>query len=132
MSKQTKKIPKANGRPKIPIDFPMVEKLCAIQCTGDEIASVLGINYDTLFNRIKQEYGITFSEYFKKHSGAGKASLRRTQFELAKKSAAMCIWLGKQYLGQREPDFTYKEVEEPLEFSSMTNQELDEFISRHK
>jgi hypothetical protein len=29
-------------------------------------------------------------------------SLRRYQFDLAKKSAVMAIWLGKQYLGQTE------------------------------
>ena len=26
------------------------------------------------------------------------------QWELAKKNVAMAIWLGKQYLGQREPE----------------------------
>jgi hypothetical protein len=29
-------------------------------------------------------------------------SLRRTQFKLAEKNATLCIWLGKQYLGQRD------------------------------
>lgn len=28
--------------------------------------------------------------------------MRRYQFELAKKNANMAIWLGKQYLGQRD------------------------------
>ena len=28
-------------------------------------------------------------------------SLRRSQFKLAEKNATMAIWLGKQYLGQR-------------------------------
>ena len=34
----------------------------------------------------------------------GKVSLRRMQFLQARKSAAMAIWLGKQYLGQRDHD----------------------------
>ena len=32
----------------------------------------------------------------------GKISLRRAQFRLAEKSAAMAIFLGKNYLGQRD------------------------------
>lgn len=32
----------------------------------------------------------------------GKISLRRAQFKLAKKSANMAIWLGKQWLGQQD------------------------------
>ena len=124
---------KKMGRPKIVIDFNMVDKLCAIQCTGEEIASVLGVNYDTLNLRIKETYSQSFSDYFKSKSGAGKASLRRTQFELAKKNAAMCIWLGKQYLGQREPEQYLPETEqEAPEFSSMTNEQLDEYILKHK
>lgn len=39
---------------------------------------------------------------FKKKSAGGKMSLRRYQFELAKKNASMAIWLGKQYLGQSD------------------------------
>lgn len=93
---------KANGRPKAVIDYKLVEKLCGIQCTGEEIASVLSVDYDTLNARIKEDYNMSFSEYFKKHSGNGKASLRRNQFNLSKTNAAMCIWLGKQYLGQRD------------------------------
>jgi hypothetical protein len=33
---------------------------------------------------------------------AMKIRLRRNQFELSKKSAAMAIWLGKQYLDQKD------------------------------
>lgn len=91
------------GRPKIEIDFDMVEKLCQIQCTGEEIASVLKINYDTLERRVKSVYGISFAEYIKNHSEGGKCSLRREQWKAAMKgNATMLVWLGKQYLGQRD------------------------------
>ncbi len=33
-----------------------------------------------------------------------RAALRRRQFEEAKTSPAMAIWLGKQYLGQKDPN----------------------------
>lgn len=91
------------GRPKITIDFEMVEKLCAMQCTGEEIAGVLKVNYDTLNARINEEYGIGFSDYYKKHSQSGRASLRRLQWKSAQGgNTPMLIWLGKQYLGQRD------------------------------
>lgn len=123
------KAKKKNGRPKIEIDFTMVKNLCSIQCTGEEIASVLNINYDTLTARIKENFNESFSDYYKKASGSGKASLRRVQFELAKKSPAMCIWLGKQYLQQREPDnFVLTERETIPEFEKMTDEQLNKFI----
>ena len=45
---------------------------------------------------------MNFSEVFKEKRGLGKISLRRNQFRLAEKSATMAIWLGKQYLGQKD------------------------------
>lgn len=91
------------ARPKIEIDYSLVENLCAIQCTGEEVASVLGIDYDTLNARIKEEYDVSFSEYYKKHAETGKMSLRRLQWRAAERgNVSMLIWLGKQYLGQTD------------------------------
>lgn len=91
------------GRPQKPIDWDQVDKLCRMFCTGDEIAGFLGISYDTLYHRVKAEKGMTFSEYFKRHSGVGKIALRRKQFEIATSgNVSMLIWLGKQYLNQAE------------------------------
>ena len=57
---------------------------------------------DTIENWCKRTYNETFSETFKKKCVAGKISLRRAQFRLAEKSAAMAIFLGKNYLGQTD------------------------------
>ena len=38
----------------------------------------------------------------KKYSAKGRTSLRRYQFKLAEKNAAMAIFLGKNYLGQKD------------------------------
>lgn len=75
----------------------IVRKLAAVMCTEEEIASVLEVSVEVLHNKLNDR---TFSEYYKSGKEEGKASLRRTQFELAKKNASMAIWLGKQYLGQ--------------------------------
>jgi hypothetical protein len=73
-----------------------------IQGTRDEIAYILGISNDTLERRLKEQGYATFSEWWTKYSAGGKMSLRRYQFEMAKTNATMAIWLGKQYLGQKD------------------------------
>ena len=45
---------------------------------------------------------MSFSDTYKKKSATGKMSLRRMQWKLAEKSYAMAIFLGKQYLGQKD------------------------------
>lgn len=91
------------GRPKVNIDWLQVEKLCAIACTGDEIAAFVEVDYDTLVRAIKRKYKQTFAEYYAQKSVIGTASLRRKQFELAQAGdRVMLIWLGKQRMGQSE------------------------------
>lgn len=97
--------PKAKkGRPRIEIDQDAFEKLCGMQCTLDEIAGFFNCSQDTIERWCKKTYKEIFADTYKKHSATGKASLRRMQFALAQKNAAMAIWLGKQYLGQRDHD----------------------------
>lgn len=43
-----------------------------------------------------------------------KIQLRKNQIELSKKSAAMGIWLGKQYLGQKDNLDTGEGADDPL------------------
>ena len=84
------------GRPKIQIDYNTVEKLANIQCTQEEIASFLDISVRTL------QRDEEFCRIYKKGQENGKMSLRRIQYKLAEKNTAMAIFLGKQYLGQRD------------------------------
>ena len=90
------------GRQPVDLDRETFEKLCGIQCTEEEICAVMGVTEKTLADWCRRTYGMKFSQIFREKRGGGKASLRRTQWQLAKKSPAMAIWLGKQYLGQRE------------------------------
>ena len=92
----------ATGRPQKEIDKKIFENLCGLQCTLEEIAGVFDCSADTIERWCKREYGETFAEVYKKHSAKGKTSLRRIQFKLAEKSAAMAIFLGKNYLGQKD------------------------------
>jgi hypothetical protein len=98
------------GRPRAVIDWNLFEQLCSIQCTGSEIASVLKIHQDTLSDRTKEQYGDDYSIVYKRYSEGGKSSLRRNQFIQSKKNTTMAIWLGKQWLGQKDHE---KENEKP-------------------
>jgi|SRR5215510_982885 len=93
---------KPTGRPKAKIDWVQFEQLCAIHCTVSEMAAFLKVSNDTLREHAEKKYKDTFSSIYKKYQESGKCSLRRYQFALAKKNTAMCIWLGKQYLGQTD------------------------------
>lgn len=93
------------GRPskKANISKEEFEKLCAMQCTELEICAWFDVIEDTLNSWCKDTYeGKTFSEVFKIKREKGKISLRRSQFNLAKTNPTMGIWLGKQYLGQKD------------------------------
>lgn len=85
------------GRPPIDIDYVACEKLARIMCTHSEIAEVLGVSLSTL------EHDQQFLQVHKKGIEAGKASLRRMQWKSAEDgNVTSQIWLGKQYLGQRD------------------------------
>lgn len=90
------------GRPRKEINQKLFENLCGIQCTEIEICSALECSEDTINRWCKRTYGTTFAETYKRKSQLGKSSLRRAQFRLAEKNATMAIWLGKQYLGQKD------------------------------
>ena len=91
------------ARPKIEINWEQVNQMCGIQCTGEEIASVLGVSYDTLQRRCEEEHNMGFAEYFRLKGAAGKASLRRKQYQTAMDgNVTMLIWLGKTWLNQAD------------------------------
>lgn len=94
------------------IDQRVFEELCSIQCTQKEICGVLGTTDKTLIRWVKETYAddyidedcdeVTWQMVYDDLRSKGKASLRRRQFKLADNNAIMAIWLGKQYLGQKD------------------------------
>lgn len=96
------------GRPEIAIDWEELDKLCHIQCTRREVASFFDCSEDTIDNKCKQKYGVNFSAYAAQKGSGGLISLRRKQFHKAidEGNVVMLIWLGKQYLGQKEIQVT--------------------------
>lgn len=107
---------RSGGRPRIEIDVHEFKKLCGMQCTLIEIAGFFDCSTDTVERWCKRELDTSFADAYKKYSVSGKISLRRVQFKLAEKSAAMAIFLGKQYLGQKDTvDNTNDEVMKKLD-----------------
>jgi hypothetical protein len=114
--KQNKK--HAGGRPRLVIDYDMVERLASIKCTVSEIAYAIGVSESHL-NHSQQ-----FLQVYKKEFEGASQSLRRLQWDKAQgregvlvtdnkgkamwkilpiiPDTTMQIWLGKQYLGQKD------------------------------
>ena len=90
------------ARPRKEIDQKQFENLCGLQCTLEEICGWFDVTDKTLDGWCKRTYHASFSEVFRQKRGAGKISLRRSQWRLAEKNATMAIFLGKQFLGQRD------------------------------
>jgi len=97
-------------RPLLAIDWEKVDQMCAIQCTGEEIAGVLGVDYDTIASACKREHSCSFSEYIGQKKSPGKMSLRRKQYSAAMDgNATMLVWLGKNWLGQTDKIETFND-----------------------
>ena len=90
----------ATGRPKKPLkyDYELIKDLASIFCTQEEIANIMGVSVRTL------QRDDNFCRLYKEGIDGAKSHIRRVQLKLALNgNATMLVWLGKQYLGQREP-----------------------------
>ena len=77
------------------IDKDMVYRLATIQCTHEEIAEVVGCSVTHISKHYKN--------IIAKGKETGKKSLRRAQWDKALNGdTRMQIFLGKQYLGQKD------------------------------
>jgi hypothetical protein len=88
------------GHPERSINLVELEKLCALQCTQAEIASWFGVSRPTVERRAQEP---EYREAMERGYARGRISLRRKQMQLAEQgNATMLVWLGKQYLGQKD------------------------------
>ena len=112
------------GRPPIQIDKKTFENLCGIFCTLEEIAGVFDCSTDTIERWCVKEYKESFADVYKKRSAKGKMSLRRNQMKLSEHNAAMAIWLGKQYLDQKD-SVEYQDTEALTRLDAILNGIID-------
>ena len=93
------------SRPEKPIDWDKVDKLLLAGCIGTQIAPHFNIGADRFYDRVKEEYGMGFTEYSSLKKEHGNSLLLAKQMEKAMNGNGdntMLIWLGKQRLGQKE------------------------------
>jgi hypothetical protein len=98
--KSEKRGPGGSEKKFIP-DMEQVEKLCRLNCTDAELAAYFGFCRKTIER--ERKINPEFDAAIERGKSYGKLSLRRKQVALAEEgNATMLIWLGKQYMGQRD------------------------------
>lgn len=107
------------GRPKKDLDPEIIKNLAAINCTMEEIASVMGCSKDTIERR--------FAAIVKEGRDTGKVSLRREMWKAVKEKGniTMMIWLSKQLLG-----YTDKVTQITAEINQPTDQKIQELANK--
>ena len=107
------------GPPEKPINWDLLDNLLVSGCSASEIAPHFNIHPETLYDRVKEKYGIYWTEYSAKMKYKGEALLRATQFAKATGSSTkgdntMLVWLGKTRLAQRDTPETQTVTEDTL------------------
>lgn len=87
-----------------------LEDLLVCMCEKQEVCDYFNCQEKDLDKFCKQTYNKTFAQLSKEKKALGKANLRKLQFEHAKSSVNMAVWLGKQYLGQEEKQKIQKDM----------------------
>ena len=105
MSADGQDVPSVMGRPPKLNEseeiLKQIEGLARIQCTQREAAAVLGVHRNTLSDFLSSSEKA--SAAWENGLETGKASLRRIQYKAAENgNPTMAIWLGKQWLDQRD------------------------------
>ncbi len=91
------------GRNPKPVDWVKVDYLLLAGCLGSEIAPHFDMHPNTFYDKVIEEYGVSFTEYSTLKKNQGDSILRAKQYELANKGEkTMLVWLGKNRLNQRE------------------------------
>ena len=120
------------GRRAVKIDLAELEKLCALQCTDQEIASFFDVSVRTIERRRNKP---AFAEAMDRGRARGKLSLRRSLWNLAVKgNPAANIFLAKNLLGYRDvlsnehsgPDGGPIPLDSRPDLSKLTDEELEQ------
>lgn len=96
--------PKREPIPKEKIESarPQVVACAKLGCTDKEIGTIVGMSESSIKRHLKDELD--------EGRAALAGGLRKAQIEAAvkEKNPTMLIWLGKCYLGQKEPKFNHE------------------------
>ena len=86
------------------IDWELAERFAEAGSNGKEIADYFGIHEDTFYRRCETDQNMAYAAWIQQKRSKGKAMLRLKQYESAieDKDRGMQIWLGKQWLDQKD------------------------------
>lgn len=91
------------GRKKLKIDWDRVDRSLIAGSNGVQVAAMLGVHPETLYDKCLQDKKVYFSDYMQQKRQEGNDILLGKQFELAKGGdKMMLIWLGKNRLDQSD------------------------------
>lgn len=88
------------GRKQIEIPLNVLEAVASSHATLDEIAAYFHVTADTISRRQREDP--EFREALNRGRALGKFNIRYNQTRMAQHHPGMAIWLGKQYLGQKD------------------------------
>lgn len=93
------------SRPELTVDWEKVDYMLKCGCLGSEVAATFAMHPDTLYRKINERYGMTFTAYQQEMRCIGDYALRQKQYEKALEGDnTLLIWLGKNRLGQKNED----------------------------
>jgi hypothetical protein len=94
---------KKMGRSEKIINWKKVDELLLAGCTGVQIAPHFNIHVNTLYRKVEEEFGVSFTEYSALKKDEGDSLLLKKQFEKALGGDnVMLIWLGKNRMQQSD------------------------------
>lgn len=118
---------KKSGRPQVDIDWNVMDSILQFGARLIDCSEMLKVSEDTIQNKIKEKFGITFSEYREKKMSTMRVKLLQKQFEGAMKgNTALLIFLGKQYLGQSDKQEIINDSRVSLKLSHDEKREMAE------
>lgn len=117
------------GRNKFIIDWKVVDHFLMCGCTGTQVAAKIGVSADTLYDRVMQEFGVSFSEYLQEKRSTGETLVKEAQFDEAvrKRNTTMLVWVGKQLCGQTEKQEVRHEGNIPIQVVSYNGKPLEKW-----
>ena len=106
---------KHKGRPKAFIDWQEASEFFEAHATAEEVAAYFGIDNDTLNDRCRSDNHTSITNFSARCRRNGRLRVRLAQYRQALGGHFLSlIWLGKQWLDQRENPLSTKEPDGKL------------------
>jgi len=107
------------------VDFRQLLYWMDLGATCEEVAGAFHVSVTTLTRLIEEKTGFTWCELKEKCCGSLKIRLRENQFKMSETNPTMAIWLGKTWLGQREPKAEHEVTVNPAQRAQYAKEKSD-------